>query len=238
MRYTTAILSLAALTSASRFDHRRQATGPVFNASTTFAEISISDGPTGNALQRSQAKLAGLPADLATVDPADLQFLEDLNTLCNQAERGGFDASVEAIGVPGADVLGLDAGKTANKVLKLVATTMRMQIEQAQGSANFDPVEMANEGVKLANNVQTDAMNAAAGVVGVSAVFDATTADLAATDNETNKTSELAVENLAFESRLLLGFADPPASKLARDNAAAKVAEEQAAAAEAAKVAA
>lgn len=231
MRYTTAILSLAALTSAGRFEFRRQAAaGPVF-AAKTFAELSISAGPAGNALANAQAKFAGLPADLATVDPADLQFLGDVNGLCNQAERGGFDASIEALATPGAEVLALDAGKSANKVLKLVATIMGLQIAQAQGSPDFDPVKLANESVKLMNNVQTDVLNGVNGVVGVSAVFNGTTADLAATENEKNKTSELAVENLAFQSRLLLGFADPPASKLARDNAAASVAAELAAAA-------
>lgn len=95
-------------------------------------------------------------------------------------------------------------------------------------------MELADQRVKLGNNVQTDAMNAAADIVGVSAGFVATTADLAAKDNEQNKTLKLACENSALEPRLLLGFADPPASKLARDNAAADMAAELAALAEAA----
>ncbi|KAK1599623.1 uncharacterized protein LY79DRAFT_575282 [Colletotrichum navitas] len=54
----------------------------------TFDELFISGGNAHTAKEDALAKLGGLPADLSTVDKADLTFLDSVNKTANQAERG------------------------------------------------------------------------------------------------------------------------------------------------------
>lgn len=230
MRFAAIIISLVAITVAEGANIRRQGTGTPVYKDQTFNELSISEGPAGNAQQKALDRLAGLPADLATVTDFDLEFLDNLNGIANQAERGAFDTAMEALAAdPQLQVLSLDCGKTANKVLKLQATLFKLQIQKAQKDPKFNETKLAQEEKKFANNVEADEINGKAGLACVSAPFDATTANVDATENPKNKTRELAAENAAFASRNFLGLTDPPASKLARENAEKSVAAEKAA---------
>lgn len=66
----------------------------VFGA-TTYDEISISGGSAGNALEEANAVLDKLPADLSTVEKSDLDFLNQVNQVANDAEVEAFNAALE-----------------------------------------------------------------------------------------------------------------------------------------------
>lgn len=76
----------------------------VFNT-TTFTDLSISGGVAGNAEEEALAKLAGLPEDLSTVEEADLEFLEDVNGIANDAEVEAFNVAIESAGGEEAEAL-------------------------------------------------------------------------------------------------------------------------------------
>lgn len=71
------------------------ASAAVFKA-TTFNDISIAGGVAGNAKEEALAALAGLPADLTTVEKSDLTFLDNVNGVCNDAETGAFNPAIDA----------------------------------------------------------------------------------------------------------------------------------------------
>ncbi|KAK1981719.1 hypothetical protein LZ30DRAFT_749854 [Colletotrichum cereale] len=123
----------------------------------TFDELSISGGNAGTAKEDALAKLAGLPADLSTVDKADLNFLDNVNKIANQAERGAYNVKI-AETAPGEAALALQRAKIQNKVLKLTATVMGLQAEQAQGKNVTAQLE--EETKKLDKNVADDKANA------------------------------------------------------------------------------
>lgn len=131
MRYSTVIISLAGLTSASslksNFQFKRQNPPANVFIDMTFEQLSISAGLAGNAAQKAADKLAGFPVDLTTVTEFDQEFLKHVNTVCNQAERTAFDPAIVAHGTtPGKEALEIDCGKTANKILRGQANIMRM----------------------------------------------------------------------------------------------------------------
>lgn len=64
-----------------------------------YNDLSISGGTAGTASAEAQEKLAGLPEDLTTVDPADLTFLSAVNQIANDVEVGGFNTQIVAAGV-------------------------------------------------------------------------------------------------------------------------------------------
>ncbi|KAI3401976.1 hypothetical protein diail_3950 [Diaporthe ilicicola] len=64
-------------------------------ADTTFNEISISGGTAGNAQAEAQQALSGLPTDLTTVEKADLDFLNSVNQVANDAEKQAFNPAIE-----------------------------------------------------------------------------------------------------------------------------------------------
>ena len=73
----------------------------VFGA-TTYDAISISGGTAGNALAEANAILDKLPA---TPDEADLDFLNQVNQVANDAETDAFNPAIEAATGEEADAL-------------------------------------------------------------------------------------------------------------------------------------
>lgn len=99
MRSTFLLAALATLAAASPLQPRA-----VFKA-TTFNDISIAGGTAGNAQQEAKDVLAGLPTDLKTVAKADLDFLNSVNKVANNAETDAFNPAVEAATGDAADAL-------------------------------------------------------------------------------------------------------------------------------------
>lgn len=99
MKSTFLLAALAALAAASPLQPRA-----VFKA-TTFNDISIAGGTAGKAKAEATAALSGLPTDLKTVDKADLDFLNSVNQVANDAETKAFNPAVEAASGDAADAL-------------------------------------------------------------------------------------------------------------------------------------
>lgn len=72
---------------------------------TSYNDISISGGAAGGAAQAAMAKLGGLPNDLSEVSQEDIDFLDNVNTICNDAEKGAFNTAIEAANGDEADAL-------------------------------------------------------------------------------------------------------------------------------------
>ncbi|KAI5918671.1 small secreted protein [Camillea tinctor] len=142
MRFTVALLvASAAFTQARVFTQK------------TYDEISISGGVAGNGEQEALAVFSELDLnDLASADEADIEFLDSVNSICNDAEKEAFNKAIDAADGEEADAL--QRGKIKNKILKLEATMLRLMIEQAQGADVAD--EMAAELKKLNNNIKQD----------------------------------------------------------------------------------
>ncbi|KAF6824349.1 hypothetical protein CMUS01_10295 [Colletotrichum musicola] len=136
----------------------------------TFNDLSISGGTAGNAEQEALEKLSGLPTDLSTVSKADLDFLNSVNQIANKAEKEAFNPAIEAASGEEADAL--QRGKIKNKVLKLTATMLKLQAQQAQGQDVAD--KMATEQKKLDNNIAQDTKDA--GKASTALDFNASTA--------------------------------------------------------------
>ncbi|CAN9192054.1 unnamed protein product [Alternaria sp. RS040] len=163
-----AALSVAAPTSSKRAVLARQS-GPVL-ADTTYNDISISGGQAGNAQAEAMAVFSALDLqNPENIDPADLTFLNEVNQVANDAEKEAFNPAVEAATGDEADQI--QNGKIKNKVLKLMATVIKLQAQQAQGDDSVAD-KLAEEMTKLNNNIKQD--TAAAGQVSIAEPFDAT----------------------------------------------------------------
>lgn len=77
---------VASLATAAPSKKRQAAAAPVFTAK-TFADLSIAGGTAGDAAAEAQQALTGLPADLATVAPEDVEFLSAVNSIANDAGK-------------------------------------------------------------------------------------------------------------------------------------------------------
>ncbi|KAH7328804.1 small secreted protein [Stachybotrys elegans] len=146
MKFSLITVALATLAAAVPVTKRA-----VFS-NQSFAQLSISGGVAGNAQAEALQKLSGLPQDLTTVDKADLDFLSNVNSLANDVEKGAFNPAIEAASGEEADAL--QRGKIKNKVLKLTATILALQVKEAQGQDVSE--KMATELKKLQNNIQQD----------------------------------------------------------------------------------
>lgn len=163
----TTVAALAALSSALPTLKVRQS-GPVL-ADTTYDAISISGGQAGNAEAEALAVFSALDtSNPANIDPADIAFLGAVNDVANDAETDAFNPAIE--GATGAEADALEAGKTKNKVLKLMATKLELEAKQAQGEDVSAKLE--EELKKLNNNIATDKENA--GSPSTALPFDAT----------------------------------------------------------------
>ncbi|CAI9634309.1 hypothetical protein GT037_011127 [Alternaria burnsii] len=166
--FSLAALSVAAPTSSKRAVLARQS-GPVL-ADTTYNDISISGGQAGNAQAEAMAVFSALDLqNPENIDPADLTFLNEVNQVANDAEKEAFNPAVEAATGDEADQI--QNGKIKNKVLKLMATVIKLQAQQAQGDDSVAD-KLAEEMTKLNNNIKQD--TAAAGQVSIAEPFDAT----------------------------------------------------------------
>ncbi|UPL00072.1 hypothetical protein LCI18_011006 [Fusarium solani-melongenae] len=163
MKFSTVLLSFAATAFAAPLSKRA-----VFSTS-TYNDLSISGGTAGNAAQEALQKLGGLPNDLTTVEQSDIDFLNSVNQIANGAEKNAFNPAIDS--ASGEDADALQRGKIKNKVLKLTATMLKLQIQQAQGEDVADKMETENK--KLQNNISQD--EAAAGQASTFLSFDATT---------------------------------------------------------------
>lgn len=226
MRYSLFLTGfVASLAVAAPNKKRQAAAAPVFTAK-TFNELSIAGGTAGDAAAEAQAALAGLPEDLTTVAPEDVEFLSAVNSIANDAEIGGFNAEIAA-SQPGEDALALGRGKTKNKVLKLTATMMRLAIEAAQGEDVA--AEMEEEQAKLDKNIADDA--AQAGAASADVQFEASTDNPDA--SEVAKDDALADQASAVldESEAAAGGADAGAAADGADAEAGAAADDEEAAA-------
>ncbi|KAF2645583.1 hypothetical protein P280DRAFT_366186, partial [Massarina eburnea CBS 473.64] len=160
---------------------KRQGAAAIF-ATTTYDEISISGGTAGNGEAEALAVFSALDsADPATLSKDDLDFLNEVNQVANDAETDAFNPAVEAATGAEADALQVRrfhlstpwcvcAGKIKNKILKLEATVLKLQAQQAQGEDVA--TKLADEQKKLDNNIATDKKNA--GKPSTALPFDAT----------------------------------------------------------------
>lgn len=184
MKFSLVTLGLAAFVAASPVAKRQ--TSSVFSA-TDYNSLSISGGTAGNGEQEALEKLGGLPSDLTTVSEADIKFLDNVNSVANEAEKNAFNPAIEAATGAEADALAVGAscalpilqvyctdapqrGKTKNKILKLTATKLKLEIQAAQGKDVAAKQEEENK--KLTNNINAD--KAAAGEPSTALDFDGT----------------------------------------------------------------
>ncbi|KAH8728614.1 hypothetical protein GQ44DRAFT_674966 [Phaeosphaeriaceae sp. PMI808] len=136
---------------------------------TTFNAISIAGGKAGNAEAEAAAKFSALNLNnLAGVSKADLDFLNTVNQVANDAEKEAFNPAVAAATGAAADAA--QNGKIKNKVLKLMATVIKLEAQQAQGGNVA--AQLQAETTKLDNNIATDKKNA--GKASTAIPFDAT----------------------------------------------------------------
>ncbi|KAF4987998.1 hypothetical protein FGRMN_10046 [Fusarium graminum] len=163
MKFTSILIGFAATAVASPIYRRA-----VFSQS-SYNDLSISGGAAGNAQQEALQKLGGLPTDLSTVEKSDLDFLDSVNGIANDAETDAFNPAIEA--ASGEDADALQRGKIKNKVLKLTATILKLEAQQAQGEDVAAKLEEENK--KLQNNISQDQQ--AAGQASTFLSFDAST---------------------------------------------------------------
>ncbi|KAF2972294.1 hypothetical protein GQX73_g1306 [Xylaria multiplex] len=159
MRFTISLIAAcAALAQAGVFSQQN------------YDDISISGGVAGNAQNEALAVFGALDLnDLANVDEDDLDFLNSVNQIANDAETDAFNPAIEAASGEEADAL--QRGKIKNKVLKLTATVLKLQAQAAQGKDVQDKLD--KEQTKLNKNIQQDEDEA--GNASTFLSFDATT---------------------------------------------------------------
>ncbi|GKU21397.1 unnamed protein product [Fusarium langsethiae] len=112
----------------------------------TYDNLSISGGTAGNAQQEAL-----------------------VNQIANDAETDAFNPAIDAASGEEADAL--QRGKIKNKVLKLTATVLKLEAQQAQGDDVADKLEEENK--KLQNNIAQD--QEAAGQASTFLSFNAST---------------------------------------------------------------
>ncbi|KAH7394922.1 hypothetical protein DE146DRAFT_65401 [Phaeosphaeria sp. MPI-PUGE-AT-0046c] len=160
------ILSLAALTLAFPATLQTRQAGVL--KATTFNDISIAGGVSGNAEEEAAAAFSALNLnDLTSISKADLDFLNEVNQVANDAETDAFNPAVEAATGAAADAA--QRGKIKNKVLKLMATVIKLEAQGAQGQDVA--AKLAEETKKLDNNIATDKKDA--GKASTAVPFDA-----------------------------------------------------------------
>jgi hypothetical protein len=93
--------SAATVTSAAPLALTKRA---IFSPS-SYNDLSISGGTAGGAAQAALNRLGPLPNDLTTVDQEDIDFLDTVNSICNDAEKDGFNPAIEAASGDEADAL-------------------------------------------------------------------------------------------------------------------------------------
>ncbi|KAF7911402.1 uncharacterized protein EAF01_002909 [Botrytis porri] len=158
--------STAAATSAASSSNSTASAGSVLTSS-AYNDFQISAGTAGSAKDEANALFTGIDMNnLAAVSAADLKIIQGVHDAAEDAEVDGFNPAIAA--ATGDAATALQNGKIKNKVLKLTAEVLSLQIKVAQGKT-ADP---APEQKKLANNIRLD--TAAAGQASTPVSFDAT----------------------------------------------------------------
>jgi len=141
--------------------------GSVLTAS-AYNDFQISSGTAGTAEAEANALFTNIDMNnLAAVSASDLDVIKGIHDAAEDAETGAFNPAIAA--ASGDAATALQNGKIKNKVLKLTAEVLGIQVEAAQGG---DSSDLAAEQTKLANNIKLD--TAAAGQASTAVSFDAT----------------------------------------------------------------
>lgn len=143
---------------------------PIKKKKKEFIKLTInkidSSGKAGNAAAEARAKFP-TPADLSAVSADDLEVLKTERETAEAAETEAFNPAIDDTD-DDATKQALQNGKIKNKVLKLTAEVLALQIEQAQGKDVTD--KLAEEQAKLQKNIQLD--QEAAGQASQTVEFD------------------------------------------------------------------
>ncbi|EKD20544.1 hypothetical protein MBM_01226 [Drepanopeziza brunnea f. sp. 'multigermtubi' MB_m1] len=132
-----------------------------------YNDFQISSGTAGSAEANAAALFTGLPSDLTQVTANDLEVIKGIYNAAEDAEVNAFNPAIAAATGPAADAL--EVGKNANKVLKLTAQVIGIQVEASQGGTGGD---FAAVQAKLAKSIAAD--KASAGQASTAVSFDAT----------------------------------------------------------------
>ncbi|KAA8574728.1 hypothetical protein MFRU_049g00180 [Monilinia fructicola] len=141
--------------------------GSVLTAS-AYNDFQISDGTAGTAQDQANSLFTAIDKNnLAAVSESDLDIIQGVHDAAEDAETDAFNPAIAA--ASGDAATALQNGKIKNKVLKLTAEVLSIQVKAAQGG---DDTDLAAEQTKLANNIKLD--TAAAGQASTAVSFDAT----------------------------------------------------------------
>ncbi|KAK6612738.1 hypothetical protein H4I96_01951 [Botrytis cinerea] len=167
---TAAATSAAATSAASSSASTGSASAGSVLTSSAYNDFQISAGTAGKAEDEANALFTGIDMNnLAAVSASDLKIIQGIHDAAEDAEVDGFNPAIKAASGDAATALQkLQNGKIKNKVLKLTAEVLALQVKIAQGKTG----DVAAEQTKLANNIKLD--TAAAGQASTSVTFDAT----------------------------------------------------------------
>ncbi|CAD6442300.1 77e92a88-0be9-401f-bf77-6a25c516cc72 [Sclerotinia trifoliorum] len=133
-----------------------------------YNDFQISSGTAGTAQDEANALFTAIDRNnLGAVSASDLKIIQGIHDAAEKAETDAFNPAIEA--ASGDDATALQNGKIKNKVLKLTAEVLGIQVKAAQGG---DDSDLEAEQKKLANNVKLDI--AAEGETSTAVNFDAT----------------------------------------------------------------
>ncbi|KAH7418407.1 hypothetical protein BKA64DRAFT_635533 [Cadophora sp. MPI-SDFR-AT-0126] len=164
---TTAAAAASATAAASTGKAAAAAGGDVLTAS-AYNDFQISGPTAGDAETKANALFANIDMNnLAAVSANDLKVIKGIHDAAEDAEVQAFNPAIAA--ASGDAATALQNGKIENKVLKLTAEVLGIQVEAAQGG---DGSDLAAEQKKLANNIKLD--TAAAGQASTPVSFDET----------------------------------------------------------------
>ncbi|RKF60596.1 putative small secreted protein [Golovinomyces cichoracearum] len=122
-----------------------------------YNDFQISDGVAGKAEEEATALFKDINRDnLAATSEEDLKRIKAVHDVAEDAEVEAFNPAVKS--ATGPDAEAIQAGKIKNKVLKLEATVLGLQIEEAKGKNVAD--KLAVEEKKLKKNISLDAEKA------------------------------------------------------------------------------
>ncbi|KFY27244.1 hypothetical protein V493_03606 [Pseudogymnoascus sp. VKM F-4281 (FW-2241)] len=123
-------------------------------SSQAYDDLSISAGQAGDAEAEALAKIGIDTSDLANVSEEDLEIIKGIHDVANDAEVGAFNPALDDA-VDDEEKTAIQNGKIKNKVLKLSAAVLALQIEEAQGDDSVAS-KLEEEQKKLAKNVALD----------------------------------------------------------------------------------
>lgn len=110
MHFSTLTVISLVLSVASALPTTKRQAGPVLTP-TTFNDISISGGVAGNAEAEALARFSALDLkNPGNIDPADLQFLNNVNQVANDAEKEAFNVAIDAASGADKDALQVSDG--------------------------------------------------------------------------------------------------------------------------------